>query len=99
METETVKSVVDILASGGNAAALFIVFLVWRGIEHIRKVAEKIERIAINTEALPEIRKELRDLGADIESVDERLAGQDVRLAAALGIQPQNLPTRKQRNG
>lgn len=97
MDAETLKSMAGLLSGGGSAAVIFLLWIAYNTLQRMRKAAEDLQDIRdAVTAASPVVRaaaQNIRDMAADLESVDARLQKQELQLIAALNRQPPGATT------
>jgi Sec-independent protein translocase protein TatA len=88
MTEDTVTTVIKLLTGGGNAALIFLVWFALRAVHaaneaarHIKEIRDAMAPVPTKIEAMAQ---DMRDVAAQTDSMDSRLARQEIQLAAAL---------------
>lgn len=88
MPEDTVTTIVKLLTGGGNAALMFLVWFAMRAVHAANDAARHIKEMRDAMTPLPPkidaMAQHMRDVAARTDSMDSRLARQEIQLQAAL---------------
>lgn len=89
MDAQTIKTVADLLSSGGSAALMLVVYIGFQVLHSSREAARHVKEIhrAVQGE-VPKLSEHVRVIREDMEALKRNTDKMDIRLAAALAIRP-----------
>jgi hypothetical protein len=88
MEEETVSTIARLLTGGGDAALIIMVWFAMRAVHAANEAARNIKEMRDAMMPVPQkidaMAASLREVAAQTDSMDSRMANQNIQLTAAL---------------